>query len=162
MESSSYEMSDLIIPAFGANGQTVSLVIDLHPGQVRMLNHAVGCDHLPFREREDVARWCVAFGLYSLLDRLPDASALAAAKINITLDDEFQQRRDCLAISVEKELKAGDHESARRIVLRAVDDYSQLESPYWKAMWLDTLGIPMELLRLHGIPLKAIVNSSSH
>ena len=114
----SSDAGDFDIPAFDANSQTLALVIELHPGQFRMLNYVVECDSLPFRDHSQVIRWCMAYGLYPLVaGQLPSAFALAEAKINILQDDRFERQQDCLAESIQKYLAAGEKENARRLLI---------------------------------------------
>jgi hypothetical protein len=73
------------------------------------------------------------------------------SKLNILQAERFERQKDCLAVSVEKELAAGNRESARRLVIFSFEDYCAINNPYWKTMWLSTLSVPLETLRQHGL-----------
>ena len=57
MPNTCFDPSDLIIPAFDANAKTVEIIVDIHPGQERLLDYVATCDWLPFRERDALVRW---------------------------------------------------------------------------------------------------------
>jgi len=119
VRSAGDDIANLIIPAFDANGQTLSLVIDLHPGLFRMLSYVLSCYRFPFRDRDAAIRWCIAHGLHALLGPPLSSFVLKEVKMNIFKDDQFQRQEDYLAISVEKELgrrQQGKCASARRAI----------------------------------------------
>jgi hypothetical protein len=143
--------ADFQIPTFNSNSQTLSFVIDLHSGVGGMIKHVIDCGGFPFQDRDAVIRWCVAWGLYTLLQKPPDAAALAAAKHNLLQEDEFQQRQDCIAISVEKYCAAGEPGHARRLVEISLEEYSQIPNEYWRMRSLSTLTPAIEILQARGI-----------
>jgi len=53
-------------------------------------------------------------------------------------------------------LAAGDVESARRVVTLSFQEYSRIQHPYWKPLWLSTLEAPLEMLRQRGVNLKLV------
>ena len=153
MPNTCLDLSDFIIPAFNTNSQTSSLVTDFHPGQVRLLDYLVNRDGFPFRQRDDVIRWCVAWGVHTLLGPLPSVHFLMEVKMNILQDDRFELQKDCLGNSVKKYLTAGDKESARRLVALSFEDYCRIPNEYWRMRWLSTLNTPIEMLRQQGVKL---------
>jgi hypothetical protein len=158
MPNTCFDPSDLIIPAFDTNAKTSELVVHVHPGQVRILDYLTASDHLPFRDRDDVIRWCICFSSHTLLDCLPNPFALCEAKMNILQDERFERQKDCLADSVQKYLAAGENENARRVVDTAAEDYRRIQNPYWRSRWLSTLDSAIQMLQQHGIHTKATMS----
>src|SRR5947208_14519522 len=95
--------SDLFnIPAFDANtAHTVAVVVDLRPGQGRMINYVLSRSRFQFHDREQLVRWCVAWRLQALFGPPLSEEDLAEAKNNIVLDEHFQARKDYLSASIE-------------------------------------------------------------
>jgi hypothetical protein len=151
MPNTCFDPSDLIIPAFDTNAKTSELIVHVHPGQIRILSHLTASDHIPFRDRDDVIRWCICFGSYSLVDSLPSSFALCEAKMNILQDERFERQKDCLGDSVQKYLAAGQKENAHRLVDTTFEEYRRISNPYWRSRWLSTLEAPIEMLERHGI-----------
>ena len=112
MPSTCFDPSDLIIPAFDTNSKTVEITVDIHPGQARMLEYFASAERLSFRDRENVVRWCIAWGMHTLDGPLPSSFSLVEAKMNVLYDERFQRQKDCLADSVQKYLAAGEKENA--------------------------------------------------
>jgi hypothetical protein len=142
---------ELIIPTYDASAQTSHLIVDVHPGQVRILEYLADSDRLPFRSHKDVARFCICFGTHALMGPLPNLFALVEAKMNIVRDERFQSQRDILAESVQKYLARGEHEVARRIVVLAQEEYRQISVPYWRELWLSALQPAIEMFKARGI-----------
>jgi hypothetical protein len=145
---------DLIIPAFDANAKTSDVSVQLHPGQVRMLEYLVDCDRFPFHQVADVVRCCVCLGIEALLSPFPSPFALIEARMNILQDERFERQKDCLSESVQKELATGDVEGARRLVAFSYEEYSRITHEYWGPRWLSTLEAPLEMLRQRGMNIK--------
>jgi hypothetical protein len=152
-----FDPADWIIPAFDADAKTLHLNLNVHPGQVRILDYLTACDHLPFRNRDDVIRWCIAYGGHTLLGPLPSTFALIEAKTNILHDERFQAQKDCLAESVQKYLARGENDLARRIVTITFEDYSQIGVKYWRNLWLSTLQSAIEMLEQRGIRVPVVL-----
>src|SRR5947209_13362853 len=139
MPSSCFDPSDLIIPAFDTSASTAHIGLDVHPGQLRILNYLAGSNLLPFRNREDVARFAMCFGTHALLISIPSGFAILEAKLDLLQDERFQRQKDCLSDSVLKYLAAGELENARRVVLNAFEEYRRIPTLYWRNLWLSTL-----------------------
>ena len=154
MPSSCIDPSDLVIPAFDSYAKTLHLTIDIHPGQARMLDHFASCDWLPFRERDALVRWCICWGVYTLLGPLPSTFALIEAKMNVLQDERFERQKDCAADSVQKWLAAGNIEAARKLVMLSYEEYRRIPTEYWRTRWLSTLEPAVDLLRQCGVNLK--------
>ena len=154
MPNTCFDPSDLIIPAFDANAKTVEIIVDIHPGQERLLDYVATCDWLPFRERAELVRWCICWGVYTLLGPLPSTFALIEAKMNVLQDERFEHQKDCLAESTEKYLATGNVDGARRLVTLSHEEYSRIPNEYWRRKWLSTLDGPIEMLKRRGINIK--------
>ena len=150
------DLSFFDILAFSVNSQTSVLVVDFHPGQVSMIDYLITCGRFPFRDRDAVIRWCVAWGLYALLEQRLDVATLAAAKNYLLQEDELQHREECTAVSVQKYLAAGQPEHARRLVEISLEEYSQISVEYWRMRSLSTLTPAIEILQAHGINLRQL------
>src|SRR5207244_4373043 len=61
--------------------------------------------------------------------------------------ERFERQKDVLGDSVQKYLSFGDVESARRVVTLSFQEYSRIQQPYWKSLWLSTLDTPIDMLR---------------
>jgi len=151
MPNTCFDPSDLIIPAFDANAKTVEIIVDIHPGQERLLDYVATCDWLPFRERDALVRWCICWGVYTLLGPLPSTFALIEAKMNVLQDERFERQKDCLAESTSKYLAGGDVDGARRLVTLSYEEYSRIPNQYWRARWLSTVEPAIDLLRQRGV-----------
>jgi hypothetical protein len=151
MSSTSFDPSDLIIPAFDANAKTVEITVDIHPGQARQLDYLASAERLSFRDRENVVRWCIAWGTHTLDGPLPSSFSLVEAKMNVLHDERFQRQKDCLADSVQKYLAAGEKENARRALALTSEEYNRITSKYWRDLWLSTLEPGLEMLRQHEV-----------
>jgi len=156
MPNTCFCADDLIIPAFDANAKTSDVSVQLHPGQVRMLEYLVDCRRFPFHQVVDVVRCCVCLGIEVLFSPFPSPYALIEARMNILQDERFERQKDVLGGSVQKYLAAGDVESARRVVTLSLQEYSRIQHPYWKPLWLSTLEAPLEMLRQRGVNLKLV------
>ena len=156
MPNTCFCADDLIIPAFDANAKTSDVTVQLHPGQVRMLEYLVDCRRFPFHQVADVVRCCVCLGIEVLFSPFPSPYALIEARMNILQDERFERQKDVLGGSVQKYLAAGDVESARRVVTLSLQEYSRIQHPYWKPLWLSTLEAPLEMLRQRGVNLKLV------
>jgi len=156
MPNTCFCADDLIIPAFDANAKTSDVSVQLHPGQVRMLEYLVDCRRFPFHQVADVVRCCVCLGIEALLSPYPSPFALIEARMNILNDERFERQKDVIGGSVQKYLAAGDVESARRVVTLSFQEYSRIQHPYWKPLWLSTLEAPLEMLRQRGVNLKLV------
>ena len=156
MPNTCFCADDLIIPAFDANAKTSDVTVQLHPGQVRMLEYLVDCGRFPFHQVADVVRCCVCLGIEALLSPYPSPFALIEARMNILNDERFERQKDVIGGSVQKYLAAGDVESARRVVTLSFQEYSRIQHPYWKPLWLSTLEAPLEMLRQRGVNLKLV------
>ena len=152
MPSTCFDPSDLIIPAFDTNSKTVEITVDIHPGQARMLEYFASAERLSFRDRENVVRWCIAWGTHTLDGPLPSVFSLVEAKMNVLHDERFQRQKDCIADSVQKYLAAGEKDNARRVLALAFEEYHRIPSKYWRDLWLSTLEPGLEMLRQHGNP----------
>jgi hypothetical protein len=62
-----FDRADLVVPARDADGRTFHMAVDLHPGQGRILEYTLRGGRFPFCNYADMIRWCVCFGLYTLL-----------------------------------------------------------------------------------------------
>ncbi len=151
MPNTCFDRDDFIIPAFDGSARTRELTVQFHPGQVRMLEYLVDCDRFPFHQVADVVRCCVCLGIEALLSPFPSPYALIEARMNILQDERFERQKNVLGESVQKYLAAGDVESARRVVTPSFQEYSRIQQPYWKSLWLSTLEAPLELLRQRGV-----------
>jgi len=156
MPNTCFCADDLIIPAFDSNAKTSDVSVQLHPGQVRMLEYLVDCRRFPFHQVADVVRCCVCLGIEALLSPYPSPFALIEARMNILNDERFERQKDVIGGSVQKYLAAGDVESARRVVTLSFQEYSRIQHPYWKPLWLSTLEAPLEMLRQRGVNLKLV------
>ena len=156
MPNTCFCADDLIIPAFDSNAKTSDVSVQLHPGQVRMLEYLVDCGRFPFHQVVDVVRCCVCLGIEVLFSPFPSPYALIEARMNILQDERFERQKDVLGGSVQKYLAAGDVESARRVVTLSLQEYSRIQHPYWKPLWLSTLEAPLEMLRQRGVNLKLV------
>ena len=156
MPNTCFCADDLIIPAFDSNAKTSDVSVQLHPGQVRMLEYLVDCRRFPFHQVVDVVRCCVCLGIEVLFSPFPSPYALIEARMNILQDERFERQKDVLGGSVQKYLAAGDVESARRVVTLSFQEYSRIQHPYWKPLWLSTLEAPLEMLRQRGVNLKLV------
>ena len=156
MPNTCFCAEDLIIPAFDSNAKTSDVTVQLHPGQVRMLEYLVDCRRFPFHQVADVVRCCVCLGIEALLSPYPSPFALIEARMNILNDERFERQKDVIGGSVQKYLAAGDVESARRVVTLSFQEYSRIQHPYWKPLWLSTLEAPLEMLRQRGVNLKLV------
>ncbi len=156
MPNTCFCADDLIIPAFDSNAKTSDVTVQLHPGQVRMLEYLVDCRRFPFHQVADVVRCCVCLGIEALLSPYPSPFALIEARMNILNDERFERQKDVIGGSVQKYLAAGDVESARRVVTLSFQEYSRIQHPYWKPLWLSTLEAPLEMLRQRGVNLKLV------
>jgi hypothetical protein len=155
MPSTCFNLSELIIPAFDARAKTLEIVVHIHPGQGRILDYLVKCDRFPFRDRVDITRWCLCWGIHTLLGPIPSFFALVEAKMNILQDERFQRQKDCLAESVQKYLASGEKECAKRLVSLSFEEYSRIPNEYWRLQWISTLSIAIEMLRQNGVSFKA-------
>src|SRR5438552_13235876 len=151
MPNTCFCADDLIIPAFDSNAKTSDVTVQLHPGQVRILEYLVDCDRFPFHQVADVVRCCVCLGIEALLSSFPSPYALIEARMNILQNERFERQKDVLGESVQKYLAAGDVESARRVVTLSFQEYSGIQQPYWKSLWLSTLDTPIDMLRQRGV-----------
>ena len=154
--STCFDPADLIIPIFDAHAKTQEITVQFHPGQVRMLEYLVDCRRFPFHQVADVVRCCVCLGIEALLSPYPSPFALIEARMNILNDERFERQKDVIGGSVQKYLAAGDVESARRVVTLSFQEYSRIQHPYWKPLWLSTLQAPLEMLRQRGVNLKLV------
>jgi hypothetical protein len=149
-----FDPADLILPAYDPNSKTVTLAVDLHPGQIRMLEHIVNCARFPFHENAQIVRWAVCWGIHTLLAPLLSSFGLIEAKMNILQDENFERQKDCLGTSVQKYLAAGNTDSARRLVLQANEEYQNIANEYWRTKWLSTIEPAVEILGTKGIDLR--------
>jgi hypothetical protein len=155
--------SDLIVPAFDATAKTSQLILNIHPGQVRILDYLAASDRLPFVDREDAARFAICYGAHALLIDVPNNYTLLEAKMDIFQDDRFEQQKDSLAVSVHKYLAAGELDNARRLVTASFEEYRGISIPYWRTRWMSTLAPAIEMLRHRGVRLpETIISSSGH
>jgi len=154
MPNTCFCADDLIIPAFDANAKTSDVSVQLHPGQVHMINYLAGCACFPFRHSADVIRCCVCLGIHELLGPLPSAFTLVEAKMNILQAERFERQKDCAADSVQKWLAAGNIEAARKVVMLSYEEYRRIPTEYWRTRWLSTLEPAVDLLRQCGVNLK--------
>jgi hypothetical protein len=144
MPNTCFDPGDLIVPAHDPNAKTILLTVELHPGQVRMLEYILNCDRFPFRQQPQVVRWAVCWALHTLLAALPNSFGLIEAKMNILQDENFERQKDCLGESVQKYIADGNIEGARRLVIQSQEDYQQIYNEYWRAKWLSTLAPAVE------------------
>jgi len=151
MPNTCFCADDLIIPAFDSNAKTSDVSVQLHPGQVRMLEYLVDCGRFPFHQVVDVVRCCVCLGIEVLFSPFPSPFAIVEARMNILNDERFERQKDVISGSVQKYLAAGDVESARRVVTLSLQEYSRIQQPYWKSLWLSTLDTPIDMLRQRGV-----------
>jgi len=151
MPNTCFDRDDFIIPAFDGSARTRELTVQFHPGQVRMLEYLINCGRFPFHQVADVVRCCVCLGIEALLSPFPSPYALIEARMNILQDERFERQKDVLGESVQKYLAAGDVESARRVVTLSFQEYSRIQQPYWKSLWLSTLDTPIDMLRQRGV-----------
>ena len=149
--STCFDPADLIIPIFDAHAKTRELTVQFHPGQVRMLEYLVDCRRFPFHQVADVVRCCVCLGIEVLFSPFPSPFAIVEARMNILNDERFERQKDVIGGSVQKYLAAGDVESARRVVTLSLQEYSRIQQPYWKSLWLSTLDTPIDMLRQRGV-----------
>jgi len=154
MPNTCFDPAYLIVPAHDSNAKTVLLTAELHPGQVRMLEYIVNCGRFPFHQNAQVMRWAVCWAIHTLLASLPNGFGLIEAKMNILQDENFERQKDCLSVSVQKFLAAGNTDAARRLVLQANEDYQNIANEYWRTKWLSTIEPAVEILGAKGIDLR--------
>ena len=80
--------SDLIVPAFDASAKTSQVILNIHPGQVRILDDLAASGLLRFVDREDAARFAICYGAHALLIAVPNNYALLEAKMDILQDEK--------------------------------------------------------------------------
>jgi hypothetical protein len=151
MPKTCFDPDDFMVSAHDSEGHTARLTLDLHPGQYRMLEYLVNTNRNGFHTKDAVLRWCVCWGIHTLLGPLPNTMALMEAKMDIFYDERFQEQKDCLGISVHKYLAAENLEAARRTVTLCHDDYSRIACEYWRERWLSTLKESIDLLQRRGV-----------
>ena len=151
MPNSCFDSNNFVIPCRDSDGRTVHLSVDVHPGQARIIKYLLSAGKYGITDQETLLRWCICWGLQTLLGHPPNAFALVEAKMNVLQDDQFERQKDCLGISVHKYLTAGKVEAARRIVNRCLEEYSGITCEYWRTRWLSTLAEPMHQLEQLGI-----------
>ena len=140
------------IPAFNSNnGETLSFVIDIHPALQKLVNCVIDTNKFGFRNRDQVIRWCILWGLYSLLEDFPGSPALARAREYVLHLEVFERQQECLTDSIQKSLSAGNVEAARRLVQNCFEEYNRIPVSFWRDLWLSTLMSPIEMLRRHGV-----------
>jgi hypothetical protein len=154
MPNTCFDPTDLIIPAFDACAKTRELTVQFHPGQVRMLQYLADCGRFPFHQVADAVRCCVCLGIEALFSPFPSPFAIVEARMNILNDEKFERQKDVLGDSVQKYLSFGDVENARRVVKLSFQEYSRIQHPYWKPLWLSTLEPAIEMLCNRGVNLR--------
>jgi hypothetical protein len=154
-----FDTADLIIPAFDVNAKTSRLNLNIHPGQGRILDYLAGSDWLPFVDREDAARFAICYGAHALLIGIPNSYTLLEARMDILQDERYERAKDCLALSVQKYLAAGELDNARRLVTASFEEYRRIPIPYWQARWISTLVPAIEMLRQRGVHLPETIAS---
>lgn len=151
MPNSCFDSSNFSISHQDAQGRTVRLSVDLHPGQMRIVDYLLSTTNYGIPDREALLRWCICWGLHALLGYPPLSVLLMEAKMDIFQDEMFEQQQDCLGVSVQKYLAAGNFDEARRVVGHSHDEYRQISCNYWRGRWLSTLTEPLNLLHQMGI-----------
>ena len=151
--------SDLIVPAFDASAKTSQVILNIHPGQVRILDDLAASGLLPFVDREDAARFAICYGAHALLIGVPNNYALLEAKMDILQDERFERQEGSLAVSVQKYLAAGELDNARRLVTASFEEYRRIPISYWQARWISTLVPAIEMLRQRGVRLPETIAS---
>jgi hypothetical protein len=151
MPNSCFDPNDFIVPHRDPDGRTVRLSVDLHPGQVRIIEYLLSMGKHGITDQEALLRWCVCWGLHALLDHPPNAFALTEAKLNVLQDEVFEQQQYCLSTSVHKYLAAGNVEAARRVVNGCIADYGRISCGYWRNRWISTLAESLDQLQRRGI-----------
>jgi len=146
-----HDDGNFIVPSHDPDGASARLTVQIHPGQDRILEYLVDAKRNAFRDKEALIRWCICWGIYTLFGPLPNSISLMEAKMNIFYDERFEEQKDCLGISVQKYLAAGDLEAARRAVTLCYDDYSRIACEYCRERWLSTLNESIDLLQRRGV-----------
>jgi hypothetical protein len=154
MPNTCFDTAELIVPAHDPNAKTVSLVVEIHPGQVRILDYILQCGRFPFHENSQIIRWAVCWAIHTLLAPLPHTFGLIEAKMNILQDENFERQKDCCAIAVQKYLATNNTEAARRLVIQSYEEYRKIPNEYWKMKWLSTLEDAIEMLKQKGVDLE--------
>ena len=149
MPNTWFDAADLIVPAYDSNAKTIKVAVELHPGQVRMLEYILGSGRFPFHDIAQVVRWAVCWAIHTLLAPLPSSFGLIEAKMNIQ-DENFERQQDCLSVSVQKYLEAGNTDAARRLVLQTNEDCQNITNEYWRTKWLSTIEPAFENPRRKG------------
>jgi len=160
--SSCFYPDDLIVPSFDTTAKTVHLAFHIHPGQHRILEYLAKSDALPFRDIDDVGRWCLCWGLHCLLGPLPSTFALVEAKMEILQDERLEEQRDCITVSVEKYITRGNRDAARRLVTISSEHYLRIPIDYWRKRWLASLNPAIDILAKHGIFIRQSPDSPDH
>ena len=153
MPNTCFDTNNFAVASRDAAGKTARLDVDVHPGQLRIANFILESGTFRFADSGDLVRWCLGFGLHTLLGRLPHPHALMEAKLNISQDERFEAQKECLSISVHKYLIAGELEAVRRAVSLSHEEYSQIQCEYWRLRWLSTLKDPIEQLQKLGVQI---------
>ena len=148
--------SDLNIPAFDTDSKTFTITLNIHPGQAQILDHLARSPSFGFVNTENAARFCICWGIHTLLGPLPPSFRFAEAKLNTLQYERLQRQRDIVAESVQKYLARGEHELARRTVSLAYEDYRSIAVEYWRDLWLATLEPAVEMFKQHGIRIPAM------
>jgi hypothetical protein len=154
MPNTCFDPADFFVPACADDGQTVKLALELHPGQSRLLEHILTHTPIPFHTYSEVIRWCICWGVETLMTRpLPNSAALIEAKMNMLRHEGLERQKECLDVSVQKYLATGNIECARKLLVQSYEEYSRIRSEYWRQVWLSTLEDAAEMLRYHGVRL---------
>jgi len=154
MPNTCFDTDHFEIPARDAEDHTVRITVDIHPGQARIVDHLVSRARHGITDKDALLRWCICWGVYTLLGHPPNSVALMEAKINVLQDDQFEQQQHCLSISVQKYLAAGNLDAARRVVSHCQEEYRRISCGYWRERWLSTLTEPLDLLQRHGVRIR--------
>ena len=154
MPNTCFDSTDLIVPAFDYQAKSVQLTVQIHPGQVRMMEYILNCGRFPFHDNTQVRRWAVCWAIYTLLAPLPSTFGVIEARMNILQDENFERQKDCLEVSVQKFLANRNSDAARTLIMHSHEEYRKIPNEYWRNKWLSTLDRAVEMLGQQGIHLK--------
>src|SRR5438876_8438467 len=146
MPASCFDPADYEVPMQDRRNRTGHIQVNLHPGQLRLVEYIVKTKRFGFADIAAFVRWCVCYGLFEFLRRPPHPLVLNEAKQNIWWDEEFDSKMGHLLETFHTYIAAGAIAQARNLVEHWHRAALDQPDAYWRDRHLKSLEEPLCIL----------------
>lgn len=146
-----------MVPPSDAHGRTASLNLSVSPQVSRIASMIIQLEKLPFKTVQDLARWCLQYGITELSKRAANEEITAETRklqgftrlVSKHMEElQYQVVLDKIGAGCKTLIAGGHFGKALEIAERAWKDCDTIDDPYWRKMYRSEAKKLLDFVRL--------------